>query len=157
MNEPHLAHAAKRKAPRVERRLAATLTPNAHPKYPRWYGVCRSRTTPGGRCDVRHGRDRDVCWRGPLHIAMTSDRRRDSLIQRAAESLRKPERAERLGIALADLARELADARRQISALKRENAALRAQLAQRRGEEATPLRPPNRFQPGMGVGGRRGG
>jgi septal ring factor EnvC (AmiA/AmiB activator) len=93
----------------------------------------------------------------PSHIAMTSDRRRDSLMQRAAESLRKPERAERLGIALADLARELADARRQISALKRENAALRAQLAQRRGEEVTPLRPQNRFQPGMGVSGPRGG
>jgi hypothetical protein len=80
------------------------------------------------------------------------------LIQRAAESLRGSERAERLGTALAGLARDLADARREIVTLKRENAALKAQLgADGRGEGVAPLRRPNRVQPRVGIGGRRGG
>lgn len=103
------------------------------------------------------GDGHEVCSRGASHIAMTSDSRRDSLIQRAAESLRGSERAERLGTALADLARELADARRQIAALKRENAALRAQLGA--DGVAPPHRapPPNRIQPRVGIGGSRRG
>lgn len=50
------------------------------------------------------------------------------MIQRAAESLRRSERAERLDGALAAMAGELADARRQIALLKRENEGLRARL-----------------------------
>jgi chromosome segregation ATPase len=90
---------------------------------------------------------------------MTSHSRRDSLIQRAAESLRHSERAERLGGALARLARELADARRQIALLKRENATLRAQLeAQTDRERALTQhrgRTSKRVQPRAGIGGRR--
>ena len=86
---------------------------------------------------------------------MTSDSRRDSLIQRAAESLRGSERAERLGTALAHMARELTDARRQIATLKRENAALRAQLAAAgRGERPAPVHAPDRLQRRVGVGRR---
>ena len=89
---------------------------------------------------------------------MTSHSRRDSLIQRAAESLRGSERAERLGTALAGLARELADARREIARLKRENAALKAQLGTEGSSEgAAPPGRPNRVQPRVGIGGRRGG
>jgi hypothetical protein len=110
-----------------------------------------------------HGDGHEVCSRGPSHIAMTSGSRRDSFIQRAAESLRGSERAERLGTALADLARELADARRQIAALKRENAALRAQLgAEGVAPHSAPppnrlAPPPNRLQPRVGIGGSRRG
>jgi hypothetical protein len=92
---------------------------------------------------------------------MTSSSRRDSLIQRAAESLRQSTRAERLGGALVGLARELADARREITLLKRENAALRAQLGARSDGEKGPTshrgRPSNRIQPRMGFSGRRPG
>jgi predicted RNase H-like nuclease (RuvC/YqgF family) len=92
---------------------------------------------------------------------MRPDSRRDQLIQRAVESLRGSERAERLGTALADLARELADARRQIATLKRENAALRAQLgAEGRGKGIVPphpTRPTKRLQPKVGIGGPRRG
>jgi len=73
---------------------------------------------------------------------MSSETHRDSLIQRATESLRKSERAERLGVVLEEVARELADARRQTAALQRENADLRAQLAEHRRagrEPATPV------------------
>ena len=88
---------------------------------------------------------------------MSSETHRDSLIQRAAESLRKSERAERLGVVLEEVARDLADARRQTAALKRENADLRAQLGEHRREGVSPLRPSNRFQPGFGIGDSRGG
>jgi hypothetical protein len=87
----------------------------------------------------------------------TSNTHRDSLIQRAAESLRQSERAERLGSALTGLAQELAAARRQIAMLKRENAALRAQLGGQAGATGTPPpargRPGNRRQPRMRIGG----
>jgi hypothetical protein len=86
---------------------------------------------------------------------MTSDSRRDALIQRAAESLRHSERAERLGGALANLARELADARRQIALLTRENATLRAQLGTQDGGDRVPPphrgRPSSRVQPRVGI------
>lgn len=98
---------------------------------------------------------------GASHIAMTLDSRRDSLVKRAAESLRGSERAERLGSALASLAQELADARRQIAMLKRENKALRAQLGlDGKGEGLRPRHDAlsaNRLQPGGRVGGRRRG
>jgi hypothetical protein len=69
-------------------------------------------------------------WTSPRAPGMTasSDSHRDSLIQRAAESLRGSQRADLLGTALAGMARDLADARRQIVRLRRENATLRAQL-----------------------------
>ena len=90
----------------------------------------------------------------------TSENRRDALVQRAAESLRGPGRAERLGTALAALARELADARQEIARLKRENAALRARLERdgdERGAAVGDRRPPDRLQPWAGIGQHRGG
>jgi septal ring factor EnvC (AmiA/AmiB activator) len=90
----------------------------------------------------------------------SSASRRDSLVQRAAELLRGSDRAERLGSALARMARELAVARRQIAILERENAARRAQLdAGGRTETAARngRRPPNHPQPKAGMGGGRRG
>jgi hypothetical protein len=90
-----------------------------------------------------------------------TDSRRESSTERAAESLRGSERAERLGSALAALARELADARRQIATLKRENTALRAQLAtEGRGEGLPPHHravAPNSLQTRVWVGVPRRG
>jgi len=100
---------------------------------------------------------RELFGAGTAEPVMASHSRRDSLIERAAESLRRSERSERLRITVAEFARELAHARRQITDLKRENAALRAQLAKRRGKRITPLRRPNRVQPRTGIGGRLGG
>jgi hypothetical protein len=85
--------------------------------------------------------------------------RRESLIQRAAESLKHSEHAERLGGALAGLAAELADARRQIALLKRENATLRTQIQAQADSERLPAphraRPSDRVQTKVGIGGRR--
>jgi hypothetical protein len=90
---------------------------------------------------------------------MTSDRRRDSLIQRAAESLRGSHPAERLGTALAGLARELADARRQIAILRSENATRRAQLEVRgiEVEASRTAQPTNLLYPRAGFGDSRRG
>ena len=72
----------------------------------------------------------------------------DASLVLAAESVR---RTERLGSALARMARELAAARRENAVLRRENASLRAQLAgddlaardQRRGGMRAGVGPPD--------------
>ena len=82
------------------------------------------------------------------------------MVERAAESLRDARREQRLGNALAGLARDLADARRQIASLSRENRALRAQI-ERLGQDPDGVlredRPPDRGEAAILIGGDPGG